>query len=157
MTEQEILAAQERNGNKEFYLILVGSFYHAYGRGAFCLARATKYRVMRKKRKYGEVLTCGFPATKLMHVESLFKAAGAFLTLMNNGIYRFSGFDATPDDNLVCEPATRPFASATAVSLKDDPVRSKLKAFQLSASTPMDAMVLVNELQRMISAEEQRG
>ncbi len=154
MTEQEILTAQERNGNKEFYLMLVGSFYHAYGHGAFCLARATNYRVMRKKRKYGEVLTCGFPATKFMHVESLFKSAGAFLTLMSNGIYRFSGFDATPDDSLVCEPAPRPFAASTAP--KDDPVRKKLKAFQLSASTPMDAMVLVNELQRMISAEEQR-
>ena len=48
---------QEQAGNREYYLVLVGSFLHAYGHGAFALARATGYRVMRKQRKWGEVLT----------------------------------------------------------------------------------------------------
>ena len=55
---------QEANGNEEFYLMLIGKFLHAYGHGAFALARATGYRVRRKPRKGGEVLTCGFPTTQ---------------------------------------------------------------------------------------------
>jgi hypothetical protein len=41
MTEKEILQQQETNGQKSFYLIAVGMFYHAYGCGAFALARET--------------------------------------------------------------------------------------------------------------------
>lgn len=44
MTEQEILKLQDANGNREFYLMLIGKFLHAYGHGAFALARATGYR-----------------------------------------------------------------------------------------------------------------
>lgn len=50
MTEQEILRQQEVNGNQSFYLMLVGKFLHACGHGAFALAKATGYRVMRKQR-----------------------------------------------------------------------------------------------------------
>ena len=45
MTEREILDKQEQTGNQEYYLMLVGSFLHAYGNGVFALARATGYRV----------------------------------------------------------------------------------------------------------------
>ena len=45
MTEKEILQEQETIGQTAFYLIAVGMFYHAYGCGAFALARATGYRV----------------------------------------------------------------------------------------------------------------
>ena len=34
MTEKEILEKQQLNGNREFYMILVGRFLHAYGSGA---------------------------------------------------------------------------------------------------------------------------
>lgn len=37
MTERDILARQEQAGNREFFLMLVGSFVHAYGHGAFAL------------------------------------------------------------------------------------------------------------------------
>ena len=47
MTEKEILQEQESNNQKAFYLIAVGMFYHAYGCGAFALARVTGYRVLR--------------------------------------------------------------------------------------------------------------
>ena len=48
MTEQEILRLQEANGQRSFYLVLVGKFLHACGNGAFALSRATGYRVVRK-------------------------------------------------------------------------------------------------------------
>ena len=41
MTEREILERQESTGNREYFLVLVGSFLHAYGHGAFALSRAT--------------------------------------------------------------------------------------------------------------------
>lgn len=31
MTEREIIEKQEQTGNREYYLMLVGSFLHAYG------------------------------------------------------------------------------------------------------------------------------
>ena len=71
MTEKEILQQQEVNEQKAFYLIAVGMFYHAYGNGAFALARATGYRVLRKHRKHGDILTCGFPANQLEITGSL--------------------------------------------------------------------------------------
>ena len=46
MTEQEILRLQEVNGQRSFYLVLVGKFLHACGNGAFALSRATGYRVL---------------------------------------------------------------------------------------------------------------
>ena len=57
MTEQDVLRRQDTNGQTEFYLILVGQFYHAYGHGAFALSRVTGYHVLRKQRKWGELLT----------------------------------------------------------------------------------------------------
>ena len=65
MTEKEILQQQESNGQTAFYLIAVGMFYHANGCGAFALSRATSYRVLRKHRKHGDILTCGFLANQL--------------------------------------------------------------------------------------------
>lgn len=76
MTEKEILTKQEQNGQQQFYLMLMGTFYHAYGHGAFALARATGYRVMRKHRKDGDILTCGFPMARLDEVTSRLQAAG---------------------------------------------------------------------------------
>ena len=40
MTEKEVFDLQEQGGNQEYFLILVGSFLHAYGHGAFALSRA---------------------------------------------------------------------------------------------------------------------
>ena len=70
MTEQDILRRQEINGQREYYLMLMGQFYHAYGHGAFALSRVTGYRVMRKQRRGGEVLTVGFPINCLERVQT---------------------------------------------------------------------------------------
>ncbi len=50
---------QDENQRNAFYLMAVCMFYHAYGNGAFALARATGYCVLRKHRKGGDILTCG--------------------------------------------------------------------------------------------------
>ena len=76
MTEREILERQEQTDNREYLLVLVGSFLHAYGNGAFALARVTGYRVIRKQRKWGEVLVVGFPADRLDLVRQQLRDAG---------------------------------------------------------------------------------
>ena len=76
MTEKEVLDLQNERGNQEYFLILIGSFLHAYGHGAFALSRCTGYRVMRKHRKQlGDVLTTGFPIAKLDSVSEKILAA----------------------------------------------------------------------------------
>ena len=57
-------------------IIVICMFYHAYGNGAFALSRATGYRVLRKHRKGGDILVCGFPANQLDMVLQRIREAG---------------------------------------------------------------------------------
>ena len=89
MTEKEILQQQETNGQKSFYLIAVGMFYHAYGCGAFALARTTGYRVLSKHRKHGNILTCGFPANQLDTVLQRLREAGGVVEQVGEKTFLF--------------------------------------------------------------------
>ena len=99
MTEKEILQEQVSNGQTAFYLMAVGMFYHAYGCGAFALARATGYRVLRKHRKGGDVLVCGFPASQLDTVLQRIREAGGEVEQTGDKAFLFRGLDGTPDEN----------------------------------------------------------
>ena len=103
MTEKEILQQQESNKQTVFYLIAVGMFYHAYGCGAFSLARATGYRVLRKHRKGGDVLVCGFPVNQLDTVLQRIREAGGEVEQMGEKTFLFRGLDGTPDETMVEE------------------------------------------------------
>lgn len=162
MTEKEVLDLQEKSGNKEFYLMLVGKFFLAYGHGAFALSRGTGYRVMRKPRKNGFVLTCGFPIEKFDMVLLRVRDAGGQIEPLEQKLYRFSGLDGTPDERMVCE--TQP----KAIRVSDPPVKSvesseqrvsgcasdwlreALLSFNLSMSTPLDAMNFIGKLQQRL-------
>ena len=84
MKEEEVLARKEQTGNKEFYLIHVGPSFHAYGGGAFALARVTGYRVMRKRRKAGNVLTASSPVGQLEQVRVCITVGGGIIGLRTN-------------------------------------------------------------------------
>ena len=101
MTEKEILQQQESNGQKTFYLMAVGMFYHAYGCGAFALARATGYRVLRKQRKYGDVLVCGFPANQLDMVLQRIRENSGEVEQTGEKTFLFRGLDGTADETMV--------------------------------------------------------
>ena len=75
MTEKEVLQQQDANQQKAFYLIAVGMFYHAYGCGAFALARATGYRVLRKH-------LCRMIIKQSLKMETLFMTQLLFLLLL---------------------------------------------------------------------------
>lgn len=162
MTEQEILERQERSGQCEFCLLLVGSFLRAYGHGAFALSRATGYRVVRKERKGGVVYACGFPASQLGLVSERLQAAGGELEQEGEGLWLFRGLDGTPDEAMVSEPKqakqqpaaapTVPLAVAAAVRQMPtaDWLLEAVMGFNLSMSTPVDAMVFLGSLQQEI-------
>lgn len=160
MTEKEILQQQEVNEQKAFYLIAVGMFYHAYGCGAFALARATGYRVLRKHRKGGDILVCGFPANQLDTVLQRIREAGGEVEQTGEKTFLFRGLDGTPDESMIAEQKPQTVTSPT----KDVPqseapfswLVKELLSFNLSLSTPMDAMNLIARLQKRLREEQKK-
>lgn len=83
-----------------------------HGNGAFALARATGYRVMRRSLKQGPVLSCGFPLASLQNVKSHIRKAGGIVREEDSGMLVFYGIDGTPDETLVASDApSSPLAS----------------------------------------------
>ena len=160
MTEKEILQQQESNGQKTFYLIAVGMFYHAYGCGAFALARATGYRVLRKHRKRGDILVCGFPANQLDTVLQRIREAGGEVEPAGEKAFLFRGLDGTPDETMVEESGGQvhdcSMAAYHATCPPDSWLAEELLSFNLSLSTPMDAMNLIARLQQRLREEQKR-
>lgn len=154
MTEIEILERQLATGGESFYLMLIGKFLRAYGNGAFALSRVTGYRVIRQHRKSGEILVCGFPVDFLPNVRDRIREAGGEFEQMEQHLYRFSGIDGTPDETMISElkpkeqSATKQTQTVSnAQSAVTGYVINTLLSFNLSMSTPMDAMNLIAELQ----------
>ena len=170
MTEKEILQQQESNGQKAFYLIAVGMFYHACGNGAFALSRATGYRVLRKHRKHGDILVCGFPANQLDTVLQRIREAGGEVEQTGDKAFLFRGLDGTADDGLIAEPKNNPtpnpsplrggefmgLSSSRGGEFGGDWLADELLSFNLSLSTPMDAMNLIACLQRRLREEQKK-
>ena len=157
MTEKEILQEQENNGQKAFYLMAVGMFYHAYGCGAFALSRATGYRVLCKHRKGGDILVCGFPANQLDSVLQRIREAGGEVEPAGEKTFLFRGLDGTPDEKRVAEPKKAPTPNpspARGEELGGEWLAGELLSFNLSLSTPMDAMNLIARLQRRLREEQ---
>lgn len=161
MTEQEVLEKQEQNENSCFYLILIGTFLHAYGNGAFALARATGYHVLcRRRRKLGHVLTAGFPIGQLDRVQKSIEAAGGTVTALPDGkTWLFSGIDGTPDESLVVHPRSlirreddseAPPDNAPAAAADERWLEKAVLGFELGTSTPIDAMVFLGTLQHRL-------
>ena len=162
MTEKEILQLQDENQQTAFYLIAVGMFYHAYGCGAFALARATGYRVLRKHRKHGDILTCGFPANQLEMVLQRIREAGGEVEQTGEKTFLFRGLDGTADEKLVKQDPTHSPSPEKGGELRGDSPRragdwlaDELLSFNLSLSTPMDAMNLIARLQKRLRDEKQ--
>ena len=159
MTEKEILQEQENNGQKAFYLMAVGMFFHAYGCGAFALSRATGYRVLCKHRKGGDILVCGFPANQLDSVLQRIREAGGEVEQTGDKTFLFRGLDGTPDEKRVAEPKKAPTPNpspARGEELGGEWLADELLSFNLSLSTPMDAMNLIARLQRRLREEQKK-
>lgn len=147
MTEQELIRKQEEGGNETLYLMKVGMFFHAYGAGAFALARLMYYRVKRKARKGGqEVLVAGFPAGSLPTVAERIAAVGGKVLAITDTWVEFTGLDATEDDTLIDDaPAD------TKKAVPENPTREwerKIMAYDLLCATPLDALNFLAGIQK---------
>lgn len=150
MTEQELIARQEEGNNETLYLMKVGMFFHAYEAGAFALARLMHYRVKHKPRKGGrEVLVAGFPADNLPVVAERIRAAGGKVLTQTDTWVEFAGLDCTADAALVDEPkAVVAGGPQTATEGKADEWKRKILDYDLSCSTPLDAMNFLSAVQK---------
>jgi len=163
MTEKEVLDLQAEHGNQEYFLILVGSFIHAYGHGAFALSRATGYHVRRKQRReLGEVLTTGFNVAQLDAVREKIFAAGGEMETVDKKTWIFRGIDGTPDLGMVKDPAPNPAPKRGGESDGGGSVpkgvgewlADEVRRFNLSQSTPLDAMNFIGKLQERLRQED---
>ena len=145
MTEQEIIKEQQATGIN--YLMRVGLFYHAYDGAAFALARLTGYQVRRVHRRQGDIFLTGFSATSFDKVRTVLADAG--ITLQGDGdLWWFEGGDTSEDLSMVSEPKPAKVEKPEA-----DGLLKEVMAFNLSASTPMDAMIFLSNLQRKYGAQ----
>ena len=164
MTEKEVLDKQEQAGNSEFFLILIGRFYHAYGNGAFALSRITGYHVRRKQRKMGEVLVLGFPIDLFDSVRDRVRDAGGEMEPIDGKTWKFHGIDGTPDLSMVSEPKpesggqpefrVHDRSSVAYHATTDSWLEDAVRHFDLSMATPMDAMLFVNSLKQRLRRQK---
>ena len=159
MTELEVLKSQAKSGETQFYLMQRGSFFHAYGCGVFALARVTGFRVLRKQRKAGEVLTCGFPVASLQRVLELLRKSGADVEERSPQLLLFSGIDGTPDETLVSQARTPALQDAvnSQTTANYGWLADEIKAFNLMQSTPMEALAFLSRLQGTIARTDKPG
>ena len=144
MTEREVLDRQELTGNQDFFLVLVGSFYHAYGHAAFALSRVTGYHVRRKNRSWGELYVAGFHAGSMANVEKKIVAAGGNVVKVDSTTWSFRGVDGTPFQ-----------VPEEKAEIKKDYswLAKELGGFNLSQSTPLDALLFIGRLQKQLVEE----
>lgn len=150
MTEKELIDRQQEYGDKHFVVTRSGKFFSAYDCGAFALARATGYRVMRRPRKGGHfVLTVGFPESRLESVMEHIAACGGTVERQETDYFIFSNIDGSADETLVSEqkiPEKHSMARE-----EENCLRKQILAFDLSRSTPMEAMNFIDMLQKQIT------
>lgn len=153
MTENELIEKQRESGDSRFVVTRSGKFYSAYDCGAFALARATGYRVMRRQRKGDRfVLTTGFPESRLENVLQQIVAAGGIIERRGEDDFIFSGIDGSNEESLVCThtQAKKKQNKKEAHGAANDNLRSIILSFDLLHSSPIEAMDFINSLQQQI-------
>lgn len=160
MTEQELILRQSELGSDSFLVTKLGNFYSAYDCGAFALARATGYSVMRRPRRGGRfVLTTGFPVGRLDAVLSMIGAAGGCVVYRDECSFVFSGITGSVDEDLVKDAVSKscslPTASASSFDMTDkvdteSQVISLIRSFNLSCATPIDAINFIARLKNIL-------
>lgn len=154
MTEKELIARQEAEGNTVFYLLKAGMFYHAYEGGAFALARLMNYRVKRKQRKGAtEVLLAGFPVTALPRVLERMKQNGWVVACEQEGddrLFRFSGADGTSENALIDDGSFGVASRREPDTEKFRKLKARILSFDPGSSTPMEALNFIDRLQKTL-------
>jgi hypothetical protein len=144
--EQELINKQEESGNEVLCLMKIGYFFHAYNAGAYALARVMKYRVRKKVRRSGlKMITAGFPIDNLPSVLELIKAAGGKILSQTDDWIEFTGIDCTSEGIVVMEPEKK-----VKLEPQDTAVVEAIRSYDLSRSTPLDALNFIAKLQALV-------
>lgn len=124
-------------------------FIHAYEGAAFAMHRLTGYKVRLVHRKKGDIRMLGFQATQLENVKNLMAEAGITLRDEAQGLWSFEGGDTTEIavDAPVTQPAGKPQTSNESQAA-NEPLLDVILGYNLAASTPMEAMLFLSDLQR---------
>ena len=117
------------------------------------MARATGYRVMHRQRKGGNfVLTSGFPESHVGKVMEQIIAAGGKIARQDDGSFVYSGIDGGEAEAMVTitEKTEGGKDRKGSKSSYDYSLQAMILSFDLSRSTPMDAMNFIDLLQKRI-------
>src|SRR5574344_1828490 len=147
MKETDIIALQKNSNGKNMYLVNVGMFYHAYDSAAFAIAKLMHYKVKRKHRRCGDVLISGFPVNQLLKVLNTIEKNGGKIFNRNDDIIKFADIDNSVDESLIEEKVETKAVNATS---NDSLLKATVADFDLTNSTPIDAMNFVSNLKLMI-------
>jgi len=166
MTERDLIERQHNDGC--YYLMQVGLFWHAYEEGAFALARITSYCVRRVRRRDNTfVHLLGFPANRLNHVEEILCQHDISLEVVNGEtkLLYFKGGDGSFDETLVREPKKTPsqqqgqsvnpgmdMESGVKIDTMGKQLVNEVRDYDLLNATPIDALMFVTKLKRMLSS-----
>ena len=149
--EQELINRQEESGNEVLCLMKMGFFFHAYNAGAYALARVMKYRVRKKVRRSGlEMITAGFPVDNLQSVLECIKAAGGRILSQTDDYVEFTAIDCTSDGIMVIEKEKKAKVLAPDEPLQESELAKIIRSYDLSRSTPLDAMSFIVRLQTLL-------
>lgn len=154
MTESEVIAEQAK-GNSCF-LIKIGMFYHAYNEGAYALAKITGYKVKTKQRKrLGTIYVLGFPISLLPKIITKIKENNGNITRNTDDVVEFEGIDISSTDVVVAaEEYTQPVSETNRSSNVKEMVLRELREYDLSNSSPMDAINFIAKLKRELQRKD---
>lgn len=144
MKESELIEKQEESDNLDMYLIKVGMFYHAYNAGAYAIAKLMHYKVRKISRKYGDVLTVGFPSNMLDTVISKIKEVGGILGNESGDLIKFYGIDNAPDLSILGT------IDKSEKQGNNNEISEVIRNFDLINSSPMDAINFISLLKNML-------
>ena len=137
------------------FLMKVGLFIHAYEGAAFAIHRLTGYKIRLVHRRTGDIRMLGFNASQQELVRGRLLEAGIKLRDEADGLWSFEGGDTTADESLITVTKTTKERSneTTAAQTSEKTLLAEVMGFNLSASTPMEAMIFLSDLQRRYGKE----
>ena len=152
MTERELIQQRQELGDSRFLVTRSGKFFSAYGCGAFALARATGYRVMHRGHEQAKCCAhtdCGKPCRESDGTDNSRRrenrpAGRRFFRLFRHRRQRSGGVGLHPE-----ETEGRQDRKGSKSSY-DNSLQAMILSFDLSRSTPMDAMNFIDLLQKRI-------
>jgi len=111
--------------------------------------------VRKKVRRSGlEIITAGFPADNLQSVLECIKAAGGHILSQTDDWIEFTGIDCTSEGIELVELEKKKKVLPEQVEpIKESELSKIIRSYDLSRSTPIEAMIFISKLQELVSDE----